>query len=174
MQKWRYDYDNPRRIGQYTINDSDPMEQTYSDQRYLGLNRSYETGKTLKEELEGIGIVSLTFNIKLRHWGEGTASIFVYSESGTSLWKNSFIPASSSANPGVFSSQVTLSLEVLGECEYIYIRYQASSYQSWIFWTKSHYWYNDLIYMEISYVVDPKDLNDLNNEFTWHYQDLFI
>lgn len=171
--KWRYDVDNPSRSGEYIINNADPMNQTYSDQRYLGLNRVCETGKTLKEELKGIGITSLTFNIKLRHWGEGTASVFVYSESGTSLWKDSFTPASSADNPGTYSNQVTLSLDVLGECSYIYIRYQASSYKHLIFWTKSHYWYNDLIYMEMSYVAEADDLNDSDNEFYWHYQDPF-
>ena len=36
-----------------------------------------------------------------------------------------------------------------------------------------NYWYNDLIYMEMSYVVVGNDINDPNNEFYWHYQDPF-
>ncbi len=171
--KWRYDQDNPSRSGQYTIDNSDPMNQTYSDQRYLGLNRICETGRTLKEELKSIGITSLSFNLKLRHWGEGTASIFVYSENGNSLWSDSFIPGASSTNPGYYTKLVTLNLDILGECSYIYIRYQASSYKHLLFWTRSHYWYNDLIYMEMSYVVAGNDINDVNNEFYWHYQDPF-
>lgn len=171
--KWRYDVDNPSRSGQFTIDNSDPMNQTYSDQRYLGLNRICETGRTLKEELKSIGITSLSFNLKLRHWGEGTASIFVYSENGNSLWSDSFTPGASSANPGYYTKIVTLNLDALGECSYIYIRYQASSYKHLLFWTKSHYWYNDLIYMEMSYVVVGNDINDPNNEFYWHYQDPF-
>ena len=46
-----------------------------------------------------------------------------------------------------------------------------------IFWTKSHYWYNDYIYMEMAYVVNASDIipdpNDSTTDFTWHYQDPF-
>lgn len=67
-----------------------------------------------------------------------------------------------------------LSRDTLGACSYIYIRYQADSHK--IFGNiiiASYYWYNNLIYMEMSYVVDSGDINDPNNEFTWHYQDPF-
>ena len=110
----------------------------------------------------------------MRSWGEGTQYVYVYSENGTQLRSASFESTSSSY---VHSTQFTISLDELGACSCIYIRYQASSYKHMIFWTKSHYWYNDYIYMEMAYVVNASDIipdpNDSTTDFTWHYQDPF-
>ena len=167
--KWRYDVGNPSRMGTYTINNADPLEQEFYDQRFLGLNSD-----NLWQELKNIGITSLTFNFKMRSWGEGTQYVYVYSENGTQLRSASFESTSSSY---VHSTQFTISLDELGACSCIYIRYQASSYKHMIFWTKSHYWYNDYIYMEMAYVVNASDIipdpNDSTTDFTWHYQDPF-
>ena len=175
--KWRYDVDNPSRSGKYTINNSSPTSQTYEDSKFLNLTQE------LADELAKIGITKLTFNLQLRHWGEGTASIYIYNDD-VKLWSDTFTPGTSSSKPKVYSTQITLDIVDLlvedpendGEymySNYLYIRYKASSYTYLIFWTKSHYWYNDLIYMEMSYVVNEEDLNDPNHVFAWAYQNPF-
>lgn len=88
--KWKYDYDNPSRIGTYTINNADPLNQTYYDQNYIGLGYN-----NLYQNLINIGITKLTFSFKLRSWGEGTQHIFVYNESGTQLASTTFSSTSS-------------------------------------------------------------------------------
>ncbi len=160
--KWKYDYDNPSRSGTYTINNADPLNQTYYDQKYIGLGYN-----NLYQDLINIGITKLTFSFKLRSWGEGTQHVFVYSENGTQLASTTFNSTSSAT---VHTYQFTINLSSLGSSNYIYIRYQADTYWSW-FQYKSRYWYCDYLYMEMSYVVNESDF--YNPEFYWHYQDPF-
>lgn len=160
--KWKYDYDNPSRSGTYTINNADPLNQTYYDQKYIGLGSN-----NLYQNLINIGITKLTFSFKLRSWGEGTQHVFVYSENGTQLASTTFNSTSSAT---VHTYQFTINLSSLGSSNYFYIRYQADTYWSW-FQYKSRYWYCDYLYMEMSYVVNESDF--YNPEFYWHYQDPF-
>lgn len=160
--KWKYDYDNPSRSGTYTINNADPLNQTYYDQKYIGLGSN-----SLYQNLINIGITKLTFSFKLRSWGEGTQHVFVYSENGTQLASTTF---NSTSSVTVHTYQFTINLSSLGSSNYFYIRYQADTYWSW-FQYKSRYWYCDYLYMEMSYVVNESDF--YNPEFYWHYQDPF-
>ena len=160
--KWRYDYDNPSRIGNYTINNANLLSQTYYDQIFIGLGYN-----NLYNELINIGITKLTFTFKMRSWGEGTQHIFVYNSNDTQVASTTF---SSTYSATVHTYQFTINLSTLGNGNYIYIRYQADTYWSW-FQYKSRYWYNDYIYMEMSYVVNAADFN--SPEFYWYYQDPF-
>lgn len=160
--KWRYDYDNSSRTGTYTINNAAPLNQTYYDQKHIGLGSN-----NLYQNLINIGITKLTFSFKLRSWGEGTQHVFVYSENGTQLASTTFNSTSSAT---VHTYQFTINLSSLGSSNFIYIRYQADTYWSW-FQYKSRYWYCDYLYMEMSYVVNESDF--YNPEFYWHYQDPF-
>ena len=172
--KWRYDYSYKYRSGEKTIDNTDPLAQSNVDSISIGLDT------TLIQELNRIGIGNLTINLKIRHWGEGTAYLFAYREDNELLWSCTFTPGESDEEKGVYNTQITLALNQLlilreGEPEryssYIYIRYQASSYKHLIFWTKSHYWYNDILYAEVSYVVEAEDINQAGKEFTWRDRD---
>ncbi len=161
--RWRYDYDNPCRTGEYLITDAGRFKQSNYDLIYIGMTQ------TLCNNLKSIGIEKLYLNFKLRLWEEvnGYQYIYFYADSGQDklLWskeKHEHKPGALGSNKIVFNEIVELSIGELVGVNYIYVRYDASG-------EGSDNWKNDIMYCEISYASSKKCLE--NPEFTWAYQD---
>ena len=109
--KWRYDLDNPSRIGTYTVTDSGRFNQPY-DQFSIALS-SYN-------DLVNLGIKYLAITLKINMWevDEGYQYIFIYDGAGSDanlLWDTqiTFGGSGKDTTPGVMEYQIYIPIEQL-------------------------------------------------------------
>lgn len=159
--KWRYDKDNPSRIGEVTITDSGVMKQHY-DQLWVGFSSG-----NLYSELKAIGINYLAITFKINMWevDDGYQDIYIYNEHDTAiLWQTTIEHGGNKkyTTPGVHCFQIYIPIDSIKEYNFLKIRYSAHG-------KNADTWKNDRIYYELSYVVHEQDMD--SPEFTWGYQD---
>ncbi|MBQ9714490.1 MAG: S8 family serine peptidase [Clostridia bacterium] len=163
--KWRYDFNQYSRSGEYLITDVDPYTESYYDSIYLGLKSN-----GLYEDLEAIGINYLTieFKVSIKEVDDGYQEILIYNGATSSydvIWSVTDIdhdPSGTNTTAVYYIYTVNIELSELSEVDRIYFRYGANG-------NGDDDWITEEAYFDVMFTVAQGD--DLVKEFTWAYAD---
>jgi len=160
--KWRYDYDNPGRIGEYTIKDVNASTQSHDE---LGTGLTYNN---TYQNLYDLGIRYLVIKFYLRMWevSDGYQEIMVW-QGNNMLWSDTEINYggnSINTTPGIYTATIEIPITQIQNASSLGIYYSAHGWGS-------DTWQNDYLYTEFMYVTDPTDIS--TPDFTWSYQNPF-
>lgn len=145
--KWRCDYTNLARTNVYTITDDGIDKQLYDIIAIaLGVDNSYAN-------LTAMGINTLSLKIYLNMWekDDGYQEVYVYTDTGVTLWSNNAIEHGGSSKvttASVYKITVDIPMSTISGANVVYIKYSAHG--------KDDDWCNQ-VYYEVMYYRDATD-----------------
>ncbi len=162
--KWRYDYNRSGRSGSYTITDKDPYTEEYFDRAWFGMKSN-----NLYQELKDIGIkyVYIEFKLQIREIDDGYQEVLIYkntSPTNNPIWSVTDIehePGKVGKTAKYYIWHCTFSIDMLKDCDFLYIRYGAHG-------KNADTWVTDRAYMDIMYTTSTSSDEDIE-EFYWDY-----
>lgn len=162
--KWRYDFNQSGRYGEYTITDADPYTETYYDDIWLGLkyNDLYQQLKTI-----GIKYIYVEFKLQIKEINDGYQEILIYKDTSPTsnpIWSVTDIehyPNGVGSTAAYYIWTCAFEIDDIKDCNYLYIRYGAHG-------KGSDTWVTERIYMDIMYTATEDSDEDVE-EFYWDY-----
>ena len=163
--KWRYDFNQAGRYGEYEITDDDPYTEEYYDDIWLGLKYN-----NLYQELKNIGInyIYIEFKLMIREVNDGYQEVLIYKDTASidddPIWSVTDIehdPGDKNTTPEYYIWHCTFAIDNIKDCDWLYIRYGANG-------KNSDTWITEEIHMDIMYTAATDSEEDIV-EFAWDY-----
>ncbi len=164
--KWRYDFSQGCCLNsEYTITDEKPYTKNYYHEIWISMKYN-----DLYQELKDIGInyVYIEFKLQIREVDDGYQEIYIFkgsSPTSNPIWSVTDIehcPGSVGTTPKYYIWRCAFSIDMLKDCDELYIRYSAHGWGS-------DTWKAGPLYTDVMFTTSTNSDED-QVAFTWDYR----
>lgn len=164
--KWRYDFSQGCCLNsEYTITDEKPYTKNYYHEIWISMKYN-----DLYQELKDIGInyVYIEFKLQIREVDDGYQEIYIFkgsSPTSNPIWSVTDIehcPGSVGTTPKYYIWHCAFSIDMLKDCDELYIRYSAHGWGS-------DTWKAGPLYTDVMFTTSTNSDED-QVAFTWDYR----